>query len=154
MHEEIIKNLKKLRTIRPDEQFIKNSRGLILATYYTPNKLRITWPVLAWSAVAAFSVILIISLTLPRIQNSKILSSSLNRDKIEQELNNLTINIQLEQITYSQTISQTIASALTEISDTHTKHLNKNVLESEQKSLDGLDLQNSEIDRMLNQVIF
>ncbi|MDI6820839.1 MAG: hypothetical protein QMD65_01525 [Patescibacteria group bacterium] len=155
MHEEIIQQIKKLRAIRPDEQFVKNSRGLILAANGPAKiQIKVTWPIFAWSAVAAFCIILVISLSLPRIQNSKILSSSLDQAKIEQELNNLTINIQLEQITYNQTVSQTIASALNEISDTYIKHLNRGILESEQRTLNDLNPQTPDIDTMLNKVIF
>jgi len=158
MHEEIIQQIKKLREIKPDEQFAKNSRGLILAAH-KPAKIQIklTWPVLTWGTIAAFCILIfVIYLSLSHTQNySKILSSSLNQTKIEQELNDLTINIQLEQITYNQAINQTIASALNEISDTsYIKHLNRDILESEQKKLNDLNPPTPDIDTMLNNVIF
>jgi len=92
-----------------------------------------------------------LSFVLPGKQVS---SASLDSQKLNQEFNNLSINIQLDEISYRQDVNQTIASALSEISGTNAKHLNSSILEKEISGLKINQNQNGEIDEMLESVMF
>lgn len=153
MNQNLIQQLNKLKSMEPDPVFAKNCRNLILNS--RPIKTRpvlFNWPALVW--VGGFALIFLAFLTnyflFPHKQNL----SSLDSSKLNQEFDNLDINIQLNEIKYQQKISQDIASALVEIGETNIKHLNRSLLENEQDKINFPDSDNSEINEMLNRVIF
>jgi len=73
---------------------------------------------------------------------------------LNQEFTSMKINIELEDIDYSQNVNQTIASAISEISNNKGNHLNQGILQSENNDL-NLDVtsSSSEIDQLLDKVI-
>ena len=150
MEKTIIQQLYKLKAIEPDPAFLTRSRVLIL----TSEKSAFRWPVfLAWST--AFMVLTLAVVSSAILFNAKpALSASLNPEKINQEFDNLSINIELKEITYHQAVNQTIASALTEITDNQTKHMNSDLLKLEGQNLNPSSIINPVIDELLNQVIF
>lgn len=73
---------------------------------------------------------------------------------LSQEFASMNINIELKDIDYSQNVSQTITSAISEISNNKGNHLNQGILQSENNDL-SLDVTSgsSEIDRLLDKVV-
>jgi hypothetical protein len=71
------------------------------------------------------------------------------------EFANLNVNIELQEISYRQDVNRTITSAISEISSDSARHLNEDVLNSENEKLNldesGTDPQ---IDRLLDELIF
>lgn len=89
------------------------------------------------------------------VQNNEPVYSSLDGEKLNQELDSLTISIELDEIEYSQAaINNTIASALSEISNDNIRHLNRELLEEEQGQIDFDYSNGDEIDELLDTVIF
>lgn len=153
MNQDLIQKLNNLKFIEPDAVFVKKCRSEILAL--KPRKpFAFAWPVLIWSG--GFAVLLIAAiLSFTTTTQKQLPTTSLNSHKLNQEFDNLTINIQLQEIRYQQNINQTIASALNEIGDTNTKHLNSSILEKEKSDLLNVNQsQNPEIDQLLESVIF
>lgn len=152
MKQEIIYKLNKLKGIEPDPTFVKKCRFLILEKA-SQKPVLVLWPRLIW--IGALAGLLLI-IALPNLINRKQLNAaSLNNvERLSREFNELTINIQLKEISYQQNINQAIASALTEISDTQVKHLNQSVLQEENNNFNVPDDQNQKINDLLDKVIF
>jgi len=102
-------------------------------------------------AIAAFAVIAALHPFAPT--STPALSSLEDTQALTQELDNLNINIQLQDISYQTSANQTVAAAITEITDTQTKHLNTDTLQSEQQSAEPSENMNPEIDKLLNTII-
>ena len=124
MNQQIIQKLKKLSNIEPDPSFVEGSRRLILAMPPKRKSLVTFMPIWGWAGalalfilVTALSYISLISVERPTV------SYFFNANDLSQEFNNLSINIQLEEINYQQEIDRVIASALYEISNTNSNHL-------------------------------
>lgn len=160
MHENLILQLKKLKAIEPNADFKTKSRRLLFAHTAIPETatksavFAIPW---RWNFAPIFGALLIIVIgTIVLLSPSKTPAvASLNTENLTQELKDLTINIQLQDVSYTQNVNQTIASALTEISDIKTKHLSPSLLQSEEQGLDGTDSTDTQsaIDTLLNSVI-
>ena len=136
---EITNQLEKLRSINPDQIFFSRSKRVVLAI--EPNRrigfgLGLFSPIFLGGAfvvliaVAAGSIVFFSSVA------ERPAYASLNSEKINKELDSLTINIRLQEIQYNQSIKKTISSALREIGNDETRHLNKDVLELEKDALD------------------
>ena len=150
---EIIEGLKILKKVEPEPDFVKNTRHLVL-TVKPHMQFAPIW--VAGFALAAIILAIISSKTFFAAKQPAI-SSSFNENSLVEEFNEMSINLQIKEITYSQNIHNTIASALTEISDYRTNHMNTSVLEAEQKYINNkLEVvnDNEEIDALLNRVIF
>lgn len=152
MNDQIIRQLKRLSAIMPDRNFAAVSRRTILA-------LKINEPVFAWpnlrfvSALVSFVAVVAVSVVLFSGNNASTALAS--PEVLNQEFNNLNINIELKEVDYRQNTNQTIASALSEISDNKVRHLNQDVLRSESGNLDlNSDGTNPQIDQLLDKVIF
>ena len=151
MNHDLIQKLNNLKPIAPDAVFVKKCRDALLSVR-TKKSPVFNWPVFVWSgafAVLALAVSISVVLTAPK----QAVSASLDPNKLNKEFNNLAINIQLQEISYRQNINQTITSALSEISDTNTKHLNKAILEKEKNDLNASQPQEQKIDELLETVI-
>lgn len=155
-----ITQLKQLKKIEPDSKFAEKSRLFLLSqkpsfsiSYLFSSRKSL---VLTGSFVGLTVILLLLSPILFTTQNPT-LSSLDNSTKLNQELNNLSINIELKEISYKRSANQTITAAITEISNTQTKHLNPSILNSESKMLDPFknNQDNSDnIDKLLEKVIF
>ena len=148
MSEHIIKQLKQLKTIAPDTAFVSRSRELILSTL-PARKNRLTL-IFAWSGVAML-VMLIGGFSYVVSAPTMALSSSLNETKIHDEINSLSTGIEVQQITYEQKVSQTVASALHEVGETKVNHINTSLLKKEAGEMNkGTNIYTSEeVDALL-----
>lgn len=147
----IIKEIKLLKEVKPDPAFVERARNLVLTA--KPH-LRLVPSWATGVALVAVILILIGSGILFSSGNPSI-SSSLKKDSLVEEFNKMDINLQIDEITYSQDIHKTIASALTEISDSKANHMNPSILEAEKKYIDDLSQNGNEeeINNLLNRVI-
>lgn len=148
--------LKRLKAIVPDRGVMARSRAAILTERQKmPLGILVSSffsrPVAIGAGVFA-AIVAAIALTHPFTQ-APVVSSLENTQALTQELNDLTINIQLQDISYQNEANQTVAAAITEIADTKTNHLNTGVLKSEQKSAEPSGNTNPEIDNLLNTII-
>ena len=75
-------------------------------------------------------------------------------EALSKELSDMNINVELQEIDYHQNVSQTITSAISEISSNKGNHLNQGILQSENNDL-NLDVtsSSSDIDQLLNKII-
>ncbi len=150
---DLAKQLKTLDTIEPDEHFVAGLRRTIFAV---PKSRKSVWEILPlWATAFAMLVVSIVtatSLTKP----DRALSAVENPGLLSQEFDSLSINVELQAITYHQTVDQTIVSALNEISSNKMRHLNQELLQSEEKRFDVPvgEGNNTQIDTLLNKVIF
>jgi len=158
MENEIINQLKKLKSIEPNEAFWQRSKSLILIQRPAPVfsvKYWFSAPVLNLAAVFAVLVVFVVGLNFYfSTDAAKVLATtSLDAQSLSREFQELNINIQLEEVKYEQGVNQTITSALTEIGSNSIKHLNPALLESEQKNFSSDDLNGEQIDKLLDQLI-
>lgn len=131
MHNDLISQLKILKTIAPEEGFGRRSRALILS--HPAERPRLTpWFQLA-GALAFAALILAFSPLFPSAQ--PVLSSSLDPARLADEFNSFPVNIQLDEIRYQQGANLTVTSAMNEVTDTRTQHLNAATLNAEVPAL-------------------
>ena len=152
MHEEIIKQLTTLRAIAPRPGFLNVTRRAILAERQERAlPFDMLFRPLYVGGFAAFLLVLTLSYAL--FAASRPAYASLDAENIQNELQELTISIKLEEIAYSQTAARAVASALQEITDDKFRHLNPRVLEGERDAF-TLPEADGRIDDLLNTVIF
>lgn len=156
-----ITQLKQLKNIEPDANFAEKGRLFLLSQKPSFSILYLfsfrKSLILTGSFVGLTVVLLLLSPILFTTTQNPALSSLDNSTKLNQELNNLSINIELREISYKKGANQTITAAITEISNTQTKHLNPSVLNSESEMLDPLKNtkdSSDNIDKLLERVIF
>ena len=149
--------LKLLRAIEPDRNFAIRAKFEILA----PTRSRsFSFPtfaihrnaILAWSG-AGLTAILLFVVAIPLFFPKPSMSASLSTETLINEYGSLPINIQLKEIKYDQTVNQTISSAITEVSNTKTKHLNSDILSSEAQKATMKSVTTTNVDALLNQAI-
>lgn len=149
--------LKQLRAIQPDRDFAIRAKFEILAPARTQG---FSFPkfsihrnmVLAWSGVGLTALLLLVVM-IPLFFPKPTLSASLSTETLINEYGSLPINIQLKEIKYDQAVNQTISSAITEVSNTKTKHLNSNILSSEAQKATVKSVDTKNVDALLNQAI-
>lgn len=154
---EITRRLEKLRSINPDQAFFLQSKKMVLSLrpgvrrgfgfeLFSPVFLGGTLVVL----IAVATGFLIFS---PATGRSAY--ASLNSENLNKEIDSLIVNIQLQKIQYRQSIEKTVNSALYEIGNNETRHLNKNVLELEKNSFNALPSSTSSetINILLDEII-
>lgn len=150
----LTRQLKTLSAIEPDEHFVAATRRGILALPGSPSR-RIWGALPLWATAFAMFVVSIVTATSLTRPNPA-LSAVENPELLSQEFNSLTINVELQGITYHQTVNQTITSALSEISSNNMRHLNQELLRSEEEHFNVLidETDSSQIDTLLDKVIF
>lgn len=161
MQPKIIEQLKKLKSIKPGAGFVATARQLILAA---PQPRRFIFPlqILAgrsvWALGGAVAVlILVLTISIAGFGRVSTFSDLTNSEEIDREFKNLSINIQLQEISYRQSLNEVIASALGEISDSGPSYLKSSILERELDSLEeiGNNLEKREkIEELLDKIIF
>lgn len=157
MQHELIPQLKKLNAIEPDAGFVARSRATLTARSLEPAQavaqpFRWSWSMRLAGALAVLTVAVgTISYLFPP---KPVLSSSLNADNLNAEFAS-TVGLQVQELSYSDVSGQTINSAIGEITNTKTRHLNSDVITNEaattEPTLDMTDNSKS-IDDLLNQV--
>lgn len=150
-----IQKLKNLKQIKPDENFVQSTRGLILNERPQTTESVGLNLIPKWGFALGVALILLIATgSIYLTPDKPSMASSLDSNELQNELEALTI--QVEEVGYSQETNQAIASALDEISTSQASHLNKSILEREQNGIE--ELQGSEksenINQMLDKVIF
>lgn len=157
MKNDVTKHLKKFRYIEPESDFQARSRELILGTrqnFSLSFALRNPIAMGAFAAAGAFAIFFAMVLMTQTGVEPK-LSSLDSAVELGEEFNDLTISIELKEISYQTTANQTIAAAIDEIIDEKARHLNRGILEEEQSLLNDMDSENErDVDMLLNQVIF
>lgn len=150
MQNDIFEQLKDLRSVAPDADFAARTKRIILAE----PRGRAVWPTLVgWPKVVfgglATAAVLLLAVILPGMPKTVPIASA---EALNNEFNGLSINIELQQISYNQNVNQTIASALSEITTNKLNHLNPAVIQAEGNSLDpNLPASDPQIDALLNQ---
>lgn len=155
-YDTLVRQLNRFRYIEPDANFAKKSRALIVgvnpiqAISLSPSLSRVQ----IYAALVSFAVIVLVAF----VSGLSLFSSpiqSLNTDALQEEFKELSINIQLQEVRFQEALNQTIVSALYEVSDTTTRHLNSDILEKEMKGFESSDVQEpNAIDDLLNTIIF
>ena len=148
--QEIKTQLKKFRLIEPGEAFRKRALNSMIEEK-PEARWAFNWRSLWAPALASLALILVIG---GRLISARPSLASFNPEGLRNEFNGLNINIELKEISYRQSVNQEIASAITEIADNKTRHLSPSLLEEEASDVDWSEEGNSEIDDLLNQVIF
>jgi hypothetical protein len=155
MNQEIHKQLGRLKTISPNPTFASQTRLAVLSqkqklSYWDVFTSIIQKPVVVVSFASLFLIIIVTSLLSP----TPTISSLKNPEELNNEIDALSINIHLKEISYQQNADSMIMAAITEIRDTKTGHLNADTLESESKSLDNTNTNKDDINKLLETVIF
>ncbi len=147
------RQLKMLANIAPDEAFVAASRRGILAVR---PAMPPAWGLLSmWATAVAMLAVSIVGFS-SLVHSKRAATALATPEALHQEFNNLKINVALQAISYQQSVDQTIASALSEISTNAMRHLNQRVLKAEQQTINqnpGTS-SNPQIDTLLNRVIF
>jgi hypothetical protein len=138
--------------IKPDFGFQARSRAIILSTAKKHHRYQI-FSLPSWAWIGTFAALFLVMTFATTFFSPQGVSLSLNPEKINREFEDLKINIELQEISYRQDVDQAIASALTEISDNRTQHLNSSILESENDSIDLETNTNPEIDALLGNIL-
>ncbi len=150
MKNDILEQLKDLKRIAPDPDFAARTKRLILATSAPrrPFGIFAAWPKVALGAAVLAALVLVIEA--PGAPKAVPIASA---EALNNEFTNLSINIELKQVSYNQDVNQTIASAISEITTNKLSHLNPAVLQAESAGLNpGVPASDPKIDDLLNQV--
>ena len=114
MEQDLIQNLKRLQSIQPNAEFKQKSRAVVLAMRPIITPKRSAW---FFVPAYAFAALLLVGLSnVPRQVNTQ---TAFDAGTIKQEFNDLSINIELKEISYDQKANEVIASALSKISDSN-----------------------------------
>ncbi len=158
MNQNFQKQLKRLRVIEPDAAFLAKSRATILSLEKQRGfSMGMRMYITAWAASFALIVLLMGGfLFVPALMTGKKVGVPIaSAETLNNELNAMSINIALNEVTYNNQVNQTIDNAISAITSNKAPHLNAEVLESE-----GLKLSagasstsaDSQINSLLNQI--
>ena len=147
--ENILEILKKIGQIQPDAEYSRLSKLAILNASVASKKR----PFFNWQLAFTMAELLLILISGALINDSRPTAPNLNAQALKTEFQNLSINIQLAKIEYSQNVDEAVSLALKEITDKQTDHLNPIILESEQNKLNSESSNNKDIDNLLNQLL-
>ncbi len=155
MNHEIHKQLERLRQISPDPHFAARVRLSILSqkqhiSYIDTFISFIRKPIAIGSLAFAIALFVLVSVLSP----TPTVSSLKDTETLNQEVNALSINIHLKELSYQQNADSMIMAAITEIKDAKASHLNPNTLKSESQDLNIENKNTENIDKLLNSVIF
>ncbi len=153
MNYDLKTQLKNLNAIGPDPVFVARTRVTLLKHMHKEEAPKFAWRSFAFLA-PAFAAVVIVLGSLYQYFSAPVTVSAFDAQSITQEFN-ASVGAPLDDLTNSQTVNQTITSAITEISDTKTPHLSPTLLQSEMQyaSLDSTGTSTDNVDSLLNQVI-
>lgn len=155
MNESSIKKLKLLESIRPDAAFVSRTRRIVLERTQ-PIRVpffRVHWVHRGIFSFAGAAVAILIGFLIFEPFGSSVTATSLENTQLSNEWSSLSINIQLKEVSYNNNAERIIASAINEIQDTNTRHLNASLIQEEREMLGTQEVKNNAIDDMLNQVL-
>ncbi|MFA6407502.1 MAG: hypothetical protein WCV80_02230 [Candidatus Paceibacterota bacterium] len=153
-----IEQLKKLKYIEPDHGFVLRARNEIFAgskpAFSMPSRMpTFAIPMWALSGAALTALLVGVSFIVPMMFPRPAFSASLNMNTLATEYGSLPINIQLKEIKYEQSMNQAVASAISEVSDTKTQHLNTELLQTEEKGATLTETNSTQIDSLLETLL-
>ena len=151
--QDLVKYLSSLKRIEPDAGFVASSKRLVLATELPRRSFSFVFRPTFVGSFAVFFVAFV-GIYLVGLNSGASTYASLSPDKLKKEIDSTSIDIQLKEITYRQSVTETVASALQEISSDKANHLNKNILKNEASDAAAQEKQDGEIDELLNRAIF
>lgn len=149
-----IKELRKLKNIRPEEIFIKRSKFLILQiepqTKRVPSfhELIESWSSL-FNIAFTFGVIMLLVIATNNLNKKNIAFAGLVDTKLQEEMTHLTKGIEEPSLIYYTESNRAVSKALDEIEKDKNNHLNERVLQNEIKELKIENPINSKIDNLL-----
>jgi len=155
MSHKIHKQLERLRQISPNPHFAARTRLSILSqkqniSYIDVFILFIKKPMVVGSFAFALVLFVLISVLSPTVTVSSLESI----DTLNQEVDALSINIHLKELSYQQNADSMVMAAITEIKDAKASHLNSKTLNSESQNLNIENKDSQNIDKLLDTVIF
>ncbi len=152
MSQDLKKQLKRFRTIEPDESFLRGSKALIFS-FEKKRNFTVKTYLVAWAASFALVFLVILGYVfIPTRGNVLPLASA---ETLNRELADMNINITLQEVSYNNEVNQTINNAISAITSNKAPHLNGDVLQSESAKITSSTVtdQSSKIDNLLNQVL-
>lgn len=152
MHEHIIKQLKNLQTIEPDNGFVSRTRNIFTpTTITTPSR---SFSFFNWQYASAFALVLLCVLAVPFFAfTPEETLASLDTEVLASEIQSLPINVELKELDYNQKAQDTITIAVSEVSNTDTNHLNESLIRKEEEIIKAEEKVDSKVDDLLNQAI-
>jgi len=148
MDHHITSQLKALKRIAPHPAHAARGRVRLLATL----EPRVNpWRSFQWVGALAFASFLLFVATFS-LPAAPTLSASLNEDLLSGELSDLSINIELQALSYRAATDAALNSAIAEIGETEASHLNPEILSSELTALET-ESSSTEIDALLERVL-
>lgn len=157
---EIIKKIKELKSIEPENVFAKHSLRLILSNQQNSNigyeltgkffdliKMSFTLGLTSLVIIGFFGAISLIKTLSPASL------TSLDNTVLNQEINSLDASINLSEVKYYDNSISKISMALNETSKTAPDHLNATIIEKEMNNLDKIKSDNKTIDDLLNEIM-
>ncbi len=155
MNHEIHKQLKRLRDISPDPIFTARTRLAVLSqkqklSYRDIFVSFMRQPVVIGSFACALLFFALFSVFSP----TPTITSLKNAEALNNEVNALSINVHLKELSYQQNADSMIMAAITEIRDTKAGHLNSGTLNLESQGFNLQKNQTEDINKLLDTVIF
>lgn len=130
--QDLIKQFESIRSLEPDPGFVSNSKNIICAV--KPERgfgiFRAFQPAFLGSFAVMVAVVMGAYFVGSRGE-STLGYTSLNGERISNELDGANIDIELQELAYKQSINSAVASALQEIGNDRVSHLNGPLLKSE-----------------------
>ena len=104
--------------------------------------------------VGSFAFALVLFVLISVLSPTVTVSSLESIDTLNQEVDALSINIHLKELSYQQNADSMVMAAITEIKDAKASHLNSKTLNSESQNLNIENKDSQNIDKLLDTVIF
>lgn len=163
MENETVKNLKSLLKslgeIKPDRDYARKSRSLILLSprpVAAPAGIfdSFVYRLIRFGGLAVgAAVVLLILAAAVKTPMWIAGGSGLDNKSIEAEIGDLNIDVRLSEVKYYQESPKAVGMALKEVSLNGSAHLNGSVIKEETDRLDIQNPTNKEIDRLLNEAV-
>ena len=156
MNRDFPKQLKRLSLIEPDAAFLAKSRATILSLE-RGGRVGVRMYFTAWAASFALIALIVVGyafspLFIPGKSNGLPIASA---ETLNNELQGMSINIALNEVSYNNQVNQTIDNTITAITSNKAPHLNAEVLQSEGSKLaTGVSVTSTDqqINDLLNQI--
>lgn len=155
LDQNLINQLNQFRHLKPSADFALQSKRMIFKASSENsfgNSNNYTFLFKKFSLIGFALASLLVAIIINSLGNKPYVSASLNSANINKELDNV-INIELKQINYEQKANSAVNSALTEISNNKTQHLNSSVIQSEEADFNIDESKSDTVDELLNQII-
>lgn len=154
MHEHLIKQLKSLQTIEPDNGFVLRTRNIFVPTPISSATPSRTFSIFNWQYASAFALVLVCVLAIPFFAlTPEETLASLDTQILTSEIHSLPINVQLQELKYNETTQDTITKAVSEALNTDTNHLDRSLIIKEEEGISIETEIETNVDDLLNKVL-